>query len=59
MVAAKLLNPNTVELTSKRDGKIVSISHLSVTPDGKSIHVVFANKEADSKSAFDLDRQPK
>jgi hypothetical protein len=41
MVAAKLLNPNTVELTSKRDGKIVSISHLSVTPDGKSIHVVF------------------
>jgi hypothetical protein len=57
MVSAKLLNSSTVELTSKRKGKIVSILHLSVTPDGKSIHAVFENKEADSKTSFDLERQ--
>jgi len=57
MVSAKLLNPSTVELTSKRSGKVVSILHLSVTPDGKSIHAVFENKEADNKTSFDLEKQ--
>jgi hypothetical protein len=57
MVSAKLLNPSTVELTSQRNGEIVSILHLSVAPDGKSIHAAFENKEADSKTAFDLERQ--
>ena len=57
MVSAKRLNARTVELTSKRNGKIVSISRLSVAPDGNSIHVVFENKESGGKSAFDFEKQ--
>src|SRR5262249_53913835 len=41
LVSAKLIDARTVELTSKRDGKNVSVSRLSVTPDGKTIHAVF------------------
>ncbi|MFZ1137969.1 MAG: hypothetical protein WAN76_02245 [Candidatus Sulfotelmatobacter sp.] len=58
MVSAKLLNPNTVELTHKRNGKIVSISHMSVAPGGQSIHVVFENKDANSTTTFDFQKQP-
>ena len=58
MVSAKLLSANTVELTHKRNGKIVSISHMSVAPDGKSIHVVFENKEANATTNFDFQKQP-
>ncbi len=57
MVSAKLLDARTVELTSKRNGKIVSISQLSVAPDGKSIHAVFENPESSEKTAFDFERQ--
>lgn len=57
MVSAKLLNPNTVELTHKRKEKIVSISHMSVVPGGESIHVVFENKEANTTTTFDFQKQ--
>lgn len=57
MVSAKLLDARTVELTSKRDGEIVSVSRLSVTPDGKVIHAVFENKEGGSKVAFDFEKE--
>jgi len=57
MVSAKLLDARTVELTSKRNGKIVSVSRLSVAPDGNSIHAVFENKESGSKIAFDFEKQ--
>ena len=57
MVSAKLLDARTVELTSKRNGKIVSVSRLSVAPDGNSIHAVFENKESGSKTAFDFEKQ--
>jgi hypothetical protein len=56
-VSAKLLNARTVELTSKRNGKIVSVSRLSVAADGNSIHAVFESKESEGKTAFDLERQ--
>lgn len=56
MVSAKLLNPNRVELTHKRKGKIVSISHMSVAAGGESIHVAFVNKESNT-STFDFQKQ--
>jgi len=58
MVSAKLLNPNTVELTHKRKEKIVSISHMSVVPGGNSIHVVFENKESNTTTIFEFQKQP-
>jgi hypothetical protein len=57
MVSAKLLNARTVELTSKRNGRIVSVSRLSVAPDGNSIHAVFENEGSDSKTEFDFEKQ--
>lgn len=57
MVSAKLLDARTVELTSKRNGKIVSISRLSVDPDGNSIHATFENRGSARKIAFELEKQ--
>ena len=57
MVSAKLLDARTVELTSKRNGKIVSVSRLSVAPDGSSIHAVFENRQSATKTEFDLEKQ--
>ncbi len=58
MVSAKLLSPDTVELTSKRDGEVVAIKRMSVLPGGKSIHVVFENKEDNPTTAFEMQKQP-
>jgi len=58
MVSAKLLGPDTVELTSKRNGQVVAIKRMTVVPGGKSIHVVFKNKEGNTVTAFDMQKEP-
>jgi hypothetical protein len=58
LVAAKLVNANTVELTHKRKDKIVSVARLSVAPDGRTLHVLFENKDAGTTTTFDFHRQP-
>lgn len=57
MVSAKLLDARIVELTSKRNGKIVSISRLSVDRDGNSIHAIFENRETGVKTTYDFEKQ--
>ncbi len=54
MVSAKLLNPDTVELTSKRNGQVVAIKQMSVERGGTSIHVVLKNGEGKAMTTFDL-----
>jgi hypothetical protein len=58
MVSLKLINANTVEQTGKRDGKIISVMRLTVSPDGKSIHGVRENKEDNTSGSFDMRKQP-
>ena len=58
MVSVKLLSPETVEVTSKRNGKVVGILHMSVAPDGKSIHVNFENKEGNTTTTYEMEKQP-
>jgi hypothetical protein len=58
MVSLKLINANTVEQTGKRDGKIVSVMRLTVSPDGKSIHGVWESKEGNASNDFDMRKQP-
>ena len=58
MVSLKLINANTVEQTGKRDGKIISVMRLTVSPDGKSIHGVRENKEDNTSGAFEMRKQP-
>jgi hypothetical protein len=57
LVSAKLLNADTVELTSKRHGEVVAIKRMSVMPDRKSIHVVFEDKEGNTIMAFDMRKE--
>ena len=57
LVAAKLLNPSTVELTHKRKDKIVSVARLSVATDGKTLQVIFENKDGGTTTTFDFHRQ--
>jgi hypothetical protein len=54
MTSVKLLSPTEVETTSKREGKIVGVLHLSVMPDGKSIDGIFENKENNTRSSYQL-----
>ncbi|HTZ47473.1 MAG TPA: hypothetical protein VMH20_07775 [Verrucomicrobiae bacterium] len=58
MTSVKLLSSTEVEITSKREEKIVSVLHLTVMPDGKSIHAVFENKENKSTSSYQLRKLP-
>jgi len=58
MVSAKLLSPDTVELTSKRNGEIVAIKRISVVHGGKSIHVVFKGKEGNTIMTFEMQKEP-
>jgi hypothetical protein len=58
MVSLKLINANTVEQTGKRDGKIVSVMRLTVSPDGKSIQGVWESKEGNASNDFDMRKQP-
>jgi hypothetical protein len=58
MVSAKLLSPDTVELTSKRNGDVIAIKRMSIMPSGRSIHVVFKNKEGDTTMTFDMQKEP-
>ncbi len=57
MVALKKVDANTIEATYKRNGKVVGISHMSVSSDGKTIHVVFNNKETGNKTEYDMEKQ--
>lgn len=59
MVAVKRINADTVEMTNQRDGKIVFVVRLEVTPDGKTIHASSESKEDGSVKAWQLHKKPK
>jgi hypothetical protein len=57
MVSLKKIDKNTIEAMFKRNGKIVGVSHMSVSSDGKIMHVVFNNRENGNKTEYDLEKQ--
>jgi hypothetical protein len=59
MVSVKLINPYTVEQTNVRDGKIVFIVTLEVTPDGKTIHATSKSNKDGSVKTWTLHKQSK
>src|SRR6266404_2679764 len=58
MASVKLINPNTIELIQKREGKLVGILRLTVLPDGKSMHGTFESKLDNTSSSFEMQKQP-
>lgn len=59
MVSVKLINPRTIEQTNKRDGKIVFVVRLEVTPDGKTIHASSKSMEDGSMKTWELHKKPR
>lgn len=57
LVSVKRMSANEVEVTSKRDGKIVGMLHLTAAFDGKSIHAVFENKENGNTATYEMLRR--
>lgn len=57
MVMLKLLAPNTVEQTAKRDGKIVAVLRMTVSPDGKTIHATYENRENNTTTRSEMRKQ--
>ena len=57
-VCVKRLSPLSVELTFKRNAKVIEILHFTVEGDGKTIHVIAENKESNTSSSYDMQKQP-
>ena len=58
MDSVKLINPYTVEQTNKRDGKVVFVVRLEITPDGKTIHASSESKADGSVKTWELHKKP-
>lgn len=43
-VSVKSLGKDTVEETDKRDGKVISVSKMTVTPDGNTMNIMVEDK---------------
>jgi hypothetical protein len=57
MVSLQRLDANTIDETDKRDGKIVGMSHMVVSANGKSMKIVFTDKERGTTSTFVLEKK--
>lgn len=57
MVVLKRVGNETIEETDKRDGKVVGISRMTVSQDGKSIHIDFTDKLHGTTTSFDMAKQ--
>jgi hypothetical protein len=58
MVAVKQIDAHTVEMTNQRDGKIVFVVRLEVSPDGKAIHASSESKDGGSLKTWTLHKKP-
>ncbi len=57
MVSLKRIGADTIEETDKRDGKVVSVSHMTVSKDGKSIHIEYTDKLPGGTTTFSMEKQ--
>ncbi len=56
-VSVKMHGKDTLEETDKRDGKIIYISKMTVSPDGKTMKIVFEDKLQDRTTKGDATKQ--
>ncbi len=57
MVSLKRIGDDTIEETDKRNGKIVGISRMTLSKDGKSIEVEYTDKQHNTKTSFTMEKQ--
>jgi hypothetical protein len=51
-VSLKKIDAHTIEETDKRDGKVVSVTKMTVAPNGKSMTIVVHDPQNDTTSTF-------
>ena len=56
-VSLKALNDRSIEVTYKRDGKLLTIEKVTVSPDGKKMTTVVDNKQTGRVSTFIDEKQ--
>lgn len=56
-VSVKQFGPNTIEEIDKRDGKVISVSRMTVRSDGKTATIVTEDKLHDTKSEITATKQ--
>jgi len=56
-VSVKRLDKNTLEETDKRDGKVISVSRITLAPDGKSLNISSEDKQQGTTTTFTAVRQ--
>jgi hypothetical protein len=56
-VSVKKKGPNTIEETDKRDGKVISVSVMTVSADGKTMKIATDDKLHGTHSDFDANKQ--
>jgi hypothetical protein len=56
-VSVKSMGKNAIEETDKRDGKVISVAHWTVDPDGKTMTVKVDDKLHNSHSQFTASKQ--
>jgi hypothetical protein len=57
IVALKRIGNDTIEETDKRDGKVVGVFKMTVSPDGKWITVEYTNKERGTTTAYKMEKK--
>jgi hypothetical protein len=56
-VSLRRTSKNSIEETDKRDGKVISISVMTISPDGKSMTIANTDKLHSTTSQFVADKQ--
>ncbi len=56
-VSLKKINDHTIEESDMRDGKVISVARLTVSPDGKKMTIEVTDKLHDTTSRFIADKQ--
>jgi hypothetical protein len=57
MVSLKRIGDDTIEETDKREEKVVGVSRMTVSKDGKSIQVEYTDKQRGAKTTFTMEKQ--
>jgi hypothetical protein len=57
MVSVRRMGPMEVEITSKHNGKVVGILHLTAEADGETLRVSFENKESNTTETYQMRRE--
>ncbi|HEY2118706.1 MAG TPA: hypothetical protein VGH37_05930 [Candidatus Acidoferrum sp.] len=57
VVSVKRVSPNEIEITTRRNEKVVGVLHLTASFDGNSIRVVYESKESDTTKSYEMLRQ--